>query len=152
MNNEVGGKRSRSRNQEGLSGVDQHKQLPANRKNTMNSSINCTAKQGRNASLHPTKSATLKQQSTQKGDQQAGQSTKKIGGLMLKKVNSSTTISSTGTRVTHSQTRNSNNAKLGNSSISKNNTADTAAKVSKIVTRSNKGCHHSPSPAPELDM
>ena len=39
------------------------------------------------------------------------------------------------------------------SSASRKKAVDsTAAKVCTIVTRSNKGCKHSPSPAPESDM
>ena len=77
----------------------------------------------------------------------------------MKKADGSTTISSTRTRsgrVTRSQTaQNSKKAKLSDSySISKprkKTATDTAAKVSKIVMRSNKECNYSPSPAPESD-
>ena len=162
MNNEVEGKKNGSRNQEGLSGVDQHKKLLTNSKNkkdTVSSSMCSTAKEGRNASLRTTKSATLKQQSTHKREEQAGRSTRKIGGSSVKKADGFTTISSTGTRsgrVTRSQTaQNSKKSKSSDScSISKprkKTATDTAAKVSKIVTRSNKECNYSPSPAPESD-
>ena len=160
MSSDVGGKGDGSTNQEGLCGDDQHQKLPANSKNTkdtMSSFTYSTAKKGRNASVRTTRSATLKQQSIQKKGEQAGQSTRKIGGSRIKKVDGSTTIFSTGTKsgiVTRSQTQNSKNAKSSDSSVSKprkKTVASTAAKVSKIVTRSNKRRNHSPSPAPESD-
>ena len=56
-------------------------------------------------------------------------------------------------RVTRSQTQNSRNAKLCDSSTSrKKSVASTAAKACTIVTRSKKGCKQSPSPVPESDM
>ena len=158
MNNEVGGKNNGSRNQEGLSGVDQHKKLLTNSKNkkdTVSSSMCSTAKEGRNASLRTTKSATLKHQSTRKREEQAGRSTRKIGGSSVKKANGSTTISSTGTRsgrVTCSK-RLKTARRLSQviAAVFLNPGKKTAAKVSKIVTRSNKECNYSPSPAPESD-
>lgn len=100
MSSEVGGKGDGSTNQEGLSGIDQHKKLPTNGKNkdTVSSSTCSTAKKGRNASVCTTKCATSKQQSTQKKGEPAGQSTRKVGGSSVKKVDGSTTILSTGTK------------------------------------------------------
>ena len=76
----LGGKKNGSRNQEGLSGVDQHKKFLTNCKNkkdSVSSSMCSTAKKGRNASLRTTKSATLKQQSTQKKNKKQAEAQEK---------------------------------------------------------------------------
>ena len=159
VNNEVGGKKNGSRNQEELSGVDQHKKLLTNSKNKVSSSTCSTGKKSRNASepLRTTRSATLKQRSTQAREEQAGRSTSKIpGGSRLKKADGSTTVSSRSGRVTRSQmAQNSKKSKSSDASKPRKKTAaDTTAKVSKIVTRSNKtrdALINSPSPAIESD-
>ena len=139
-----------------------------------------TAKKGRNTSLCTTKGATSKQRSTQKkGEQASGSRLKKGGGSKSGSASLCTTKSATSKqrstqksgepagesrlmkastksgslRVTRSQTQNSRNAKLCDSSTSrKKSVASTAAKACTIVTRSKKGCKQSPSPVPESDM
>ena len=97
-------------------------------------------------SLCTTKIATSKQRSVQKREQ-AGES-------RLMKADGSTSGTKSGSlRVTRSQTQNSRNAKLCDSSTSrKRAVASTAAKACTIVTWSKKGCKQSPSPVPESDM
>ena len=127
VNNEVGGKKNGSRNQEELSGVDQHKKLPTNSKNKVSSSTCSTGKKCRNASepLRTTRSATLKQRSTQARKEQAGRSTSKIpGGSRLKKADGSTTVSSRSGRVTRSQmAQNSKKSKSSDASKPRKKTA-----------------------------
>ena len=143
MSSEGGGKRGGSMNEE-LAGADQ---IQTNSKYPKDTVTLSSSKKGRSAPLRTTKSATSKQQSTQKRGEQAGR-------LRVKKVDGSTTTFSTEAksgRITRSQTQNSKNAKLSDSSVPKKIVGSTAAKVRKIVTRSSKGCSYSPSPPPESD-
>ena len=120
VNNEVGGKRNGSRNEEELTGVDQCKKLLSNSKSKVSSSTRSTGKKGRNAlePLRTIRSATLKQRSTQTREEQAGRSTSKIGGSRVKKADGSTTISSRSGRVTRSQMA-QNSKKAKSSDVSK---------------------------------
>ena len=169
--NEVGGMKDGSTSCEELCGDDQHDTLTTKSKNTKDpvsahASTCNTAKKGRNTSLCTTKGATSKQRSTQKKEEQAsGSRLKKGGGSKSGNASSCTTESATlkqrstqkrgepagesglmkadggSLRVTRSQTQNSRNAKLCDSSTSrKKSVASTAAKACKIVTRSKKGC------------